>query len=228
MPSAMGNDGTPFEMSEAHLLAPWYATGQLDEAEIRELDELAGQDPAFARILDEAKKEAEATVLLNEALGIPSQGLWERIGGSIELETKNKPISRFAGVIASFKDTIQGFPEQFAKPQWQAVAAIALAVCVIQAGAILYLSLQGPAKYGVASGSQSAATRPAFVVSFPDAATIGEVSKALDDAGAFIVDGPNAERLYHLGLRDDTVKAKDQAYQILRSSEAVKLILPEK
>jgi hypothetical protein len=227
MPSAMGNNGTPFEMSEARLLAPWYATGQLDEAEIRELEELAGQDPAFAKVLDEAKQEAEATVFLNEALGMPSQAVWERISGSIELETQNRSISRFAGVIGSFKDRIQGFLEQFAKPQWQAVAAFALAVCVIQAGAILYLSLQGPAKYGAASGSQGAATRAAFVASFPDTATIGEVSKALDDAGAFIVDGPNAERLYHLGLRDDTVKAKDQAYQILRSSEAVKLILPE-
>jgi hypothetical protein len=228
MPSAMGNDGAPSGMSEAHLLAPWYATGQLDEAEMQELDELAKQDPAFARVLEEARQEAEATVLFNEALGKPSQAVWERVGRSIELEEQDRPIPRFTSLIGSFKGTVQGFLEQFAKPQWQTVAAFALAICVIQAGAIVYLSLEGPAQYAVASGPQGAAGHAAFIVSFPDRATIGEIGKALDDAGAVIVDGPNAERLYHLGLRDDTVKAKDQAYQVLRSSEAVKLILPEK
>ena len=96
MPSAMENDGAPSGMSEAHLLAPWHATGQLDEAEMRELDELAKQDPAFARVLQEAKQEAEAAIFLNEALGEPPQAVWERVSRSIELESQDRPVLRLA------------------------------------------------------------------------------------------------------------------------------------
>ena len=43
-----------------------------------------------------------------------------------------------------------------------------------------------------------------------------------------IVEGPNTDSLYRLGLRNDNVPAKDQAYAKLQASGLVTLILPEK
>jgi hypothetical protein len=117
-------------------------------------------------------------------------------------------------------------------PQWQAVAAVVAALCVIQAGAITYLagSSNAPSKYQTASGQKARgiARHSAFIVSFSENVSIGDVSRALDEAGAVIVEGPNADMLYHIGLRDDKLEAKDLAYSKLRSSGAVKLILLEK
>ncbi len=82
----------------------------------------------------------------------------------------------------------------------------------------------------MASGpkTETGAKHSAFIVAFWDTATIAEINKTLDDAGATVVDGPNADMLYRLGLRNDSIGAKDQAYAKLRGSGLVKLILPEK
>src|ERR1700761_8615574 len=103
MPSVMGNNGEPREMSEANLLAPWRVTGKLDEAEARELDELAREDPEFAALLREMEKEAEATVALNEALGAPSASVWNRIELAVDEEKKAQSRDRIATLVAGGK-----------------------------------------------------------------------------------------------------------------------------
>ncbi len=231
MPSATENKGGPPDMSEAHLLAPWYAAGNLGEAESRELEELAKEDPEFALLIEEAKREAEAATAVNEALGKPSPAVWERIERSIENEKRVQASVRRAGFIEGVKTSLSGFFAGLSAPQWQGVAAAAVAVCIIQAGAIAYLANSGgePAKYGTASGPKKvAAIKPAFIVSFSQTATMGEVNALLDGAGLTIADGPNADMVYHLSLRDDNVESKEGAYKKLRSSAVVKLVLPEK
>ncbi len=229
MPSAMENDGAPPGMSEAHLLAPWYAAGTLHDAERRELEELAGQDPEFAALLADMQREARDTVHLNEMLGNPPNAVWERLTRSMEEEQRPSrlPLSNFGG---SLKETLIRFLGQITNAQWQAVAAFAVALCVVQACAILYLSRPGETgKFSAASGPViGGKDTSAFIVSFQDAARIGEINTALGEAEAVIVDGPNAEGLYHVALRNDTVQARDQAYAKLRSLPAVKLILREK
>jgi hypothetical protein len=219
-------------MDEAHLLVPWYAAGTLEEAEERELEQLAKEDQKLANLIAEAKREREAAVSVNEALGVPSPAVWTRIESSIEQEKRARRRLRLAEKARSLSGSISGFLASLTAPQWQAVAAVAVALCVIQAGALIYLAGSGnaPSKYQTASGPQARGTarRSAFIVSFSENATIGDVSKALDEAGAVIVEGPNADMLYHIGLREDKVEAKDQAYAKLRSSDLVKLILPEK
>jgi anti-sigma-K factor RskA len=227
----MENKDGPREMSEAHLLAPWYVTGKLDEDEARELDELAKDDPELALLIEEAKREAKATTALNEALGDPPQALWDRIERSIEAQTRAERSAQRAGLIAGVKNSVSSFFGGLSMPQWQAVAAAAIGLCIIQAGAIGYLAYNGgePAKFGVAGGPKTGAeAKSAFIVSFSDKATVAQVSALLDDAGLSIVDGPNADLIYHLGLRDDKVQTKEGAYQKLRSSAAVKLVLREK
>ena len=216
-------------MSEEDLLAPWYVTGKLDEAEARELEALAKDDPEFAALLAEAGREQQAAAAVNEGLGKPSPAVWERLERSIEQESREAARSQRGGFFEGIKTTVSGFFSGFTTPQWQAIAAAAVAICIIQAGAIAYIAQERqPAKYGTASGPASVTTKRAFIVSFSDAATMADINTLLDDAGASIVDGPSADQVYHLAMRNDTVEAKDIAYKKLRASPAVKLVLPEK
>jgi anti-sigma-K factor RskA len=226
----MGNKGEPRGMSEEDLLAPWHVTGKLDEAEARELEALAKEDPEFAAMLAEAEGEQQATAAVNEGLGKPSPAVWERLERSIEQESRERARAQRAGFFEGIKATVSGFFSGLSTPQWQAVAAAAVAICVIQAGAIAYLAQERqPAKYGTASGpATNAAAKRAFIVSFSDTATMAAINALLDGAGASIVEGPSADALYHLAVPKDTVEAQEIAYKKLRASSAVKLVLREK
>ncbi len=218
-------------MSEEELLAPWHVTGKLTEAEARELEALAKEDPEFAALLAEAGREQQGAAAVNEELGKPSPAVWARLECSIEQESREEARARRAGLFEGVKTTAFGFFSGLTIQQWQAIAAAVVAICVIQAGAIAYLAQDGrqPAKYGTASGpASSAAAKRAFIVSFSQTATMAEINALLDGAGASIVEGPNAEGLYHLAVLKDTVEAKENARKKLRASPAVKLLLPEK
>ena len=228
MSSATGNKGEPRNPSEAELLAPWYVTGRLDEADTREVEERAKEDEEFARLIEEVKREQRAAAALNEAMGELPQSVWERLEQSVDEERREQSHGRRAGFIESLKTSFSGFCAGLTMQQWQIVAAAAIALCLIQVGAIAYLVQDsGPAKYGTASGPKStAAVKPAFIVSFSQKATAGEINALLDAAGASIVEGPNADGLYHLAIRNS--EGRDLAYRTLRASAAVKLVLEEK
>ncbi len=228
MPSATDNNG---ETEEAQMLAPWYVAGKLEDAETRFVEELAYRDKEFAKLIQEAKQEAEAIASLNEAAGEPSSALWARIEKSVEQDRKQPVRQWLAQRTGGLVDAVSGFFAGLSTPQWQAVAAVAIAICVVEAGTIGYLAGGGaPQKFHVASGPKAEVSpkRSAFIVSFRDTATIAEISKALDEAGTTVVEGPNADMVYRLGLRSDSVEAKDRAYAKLQASGLAKLILPEK
>ena len=230
MSSAMGSKGASRDPSEAELLAPWYITGKLDETEAREVEELAKEDGEFARLIEEVKREKEAAAALNEAVGELPQSVWERLDQSVEQERREQSRVRRTGLIEGLKTSVSGFFAGLTMQQWQAAAAAAVALCLVQAGAIAYLVQDGgPAKYGTASGPKSAAgAKPAFIVSFSPNSRVGEINALLDGAGASIVEGPNADGLYHLAIRNENAGGKDLALRTLRASAAVKLVLPEK
>ncbi len=226
MRSATENDDGK---DEAELLVPWYVAGKLEEDEARLVEELAYRDPEFAKLIEEAKREAEAIATINEAAGNPSSALWARIERSVELERQAHSHAWLGEWATHLKEAVSSFFAGLSVPQWQALAAAAVAICVAEAGAIAYLSGTdgAPAKFHAASGPK-ALTHAAFIVSFKDTVTVAEINKALGETGTLIVDGPNADNLYRLGLRDDNVAAKDRAYAKLQASGLVSLILPEK
>ncbi len=232
MPLATEDNGEFPSMEEAQLLVPWYIAGKLDDAEARKIEELAYHDKEFAKLIVEANREAEAIASLSKAMGNPPSDLWARIEKSVEQERKARSRSWLDERAAGLKSAIAGLFAGLSAPQWQALAAAAVAICVIEAGAIAYLASSDntSAKFRTASGPKAeiSARHSAFIVSFWDTATIGEINKALDDAGVAVVEGPNADMLYRLALRNDNVGAKDQAYAKLQASGLVKLILPEK
>jgi hypothetical protein len=227
MHSATDNE----DKDEAEMLLPWYVAGRLEGTETHLIEKLACQDKEFAKLIEEARHEAQAIAAAPGKDSSPPAALWARIEKSLEKEEKEQSRQRLAQRTASIKDTISNFFAGLTTPQWQGIAAVAIAVCVLEGGAIGYLAEgSAPAKFQAASGPKTAAAarHSAFIVSFRDAATIAEIGKALSEAGAVVVEGPNADMLYRLGLSDDTVEAKNRAYTKLQSSGLTKLILPEK
>ncbi len=231
MSSATGNNGESRDMNEAELLAPWYVTGRLDEGEARLLERLAKDDAEFARLIEEAQHERKAAAAANEALDKPPRVLWERLERSVEQDIREKSESSRNASFARMKGSLSEFFDGFSMRRWQAIAAAAVAICVAQAAAIAYLAHEtgDPAKYGAASGPKSGAdVKPAFIVSFAETATVADVNKVLEDAGARIIDGPRGDGVYRLGMSNDSFEARDLAYKKLRASPTVKLTLPEK
>ncbi len=231
MSSATGSNGATPNMSEAELLAPWYVGDRLDEADARLAEKLAKGDPEFARLIEEAQRERKATIAVNEALDKPPQALWERLERSVEQDIREQSNRGREALFARLKASLSEFFDGFSTRQWQAVTAVAVSICVAQAVAIGYLAHDRgePAKYGAASGPKAGAVvKSAYIVSFAQTATIADVNKVLEDASARIVDGPSGDGLYRLGLRNDSVEARDIAYKKLRASSTVKLTLPEK
>jgi hypothetical protein len=231
MSSAMGSKREREDISEAELLAPWHASGKLGEADARLVQMRANSDAEFAQLIEEARRERKAAVAVNEALGKPPQAIWERLEQAIEQDARERPHRSREAFFARLKASLSDYLDAFSMRHWQAAAAVAIAICIAQAAAIAYLTQEigEPAKYGVASGPNArAVAKAAFIVSFSQTATIADVTKVLEDAGASIIDGPSGEGLYRLGPRSDTVEAKELAYQKLRASPTVKLTLPAK
>lgn len=231
MSSASENkEGRPPLDGETHLLLPWHVTGQLSRAEAQEMEELAREDPEFARLVKEAELEAKATVSVNNALDPPSPDIWRRLENSIG--HKESAGSRLRQRVSSFKAASRHFFANLTAAEWRLAAAAIMVLCVLQTGAIVYLlsASSNSGKFVAASGPKIHHELPAasFLVEFDEAAKIGEINAVLEKAGAVIVEGPLPDRVYRLGLLDGSLSAKEAALRELRASPVIIRALPQK
>jgi hypothetical protein len=231
MPSATENKGEYPGMDDARLLLPWYAAGTLGKEDELRLDELAREDAEFAGEAAAAGREAGEAFALNEALGEPPASVWARIEASVAGEKRASGLAALRARLISASGRFSSFLAGLTVPQWQAVAAIAVTLCLVQAGAIVYLAGGGaPAgPHRTASGKETPAIglKSRFIVSFADETSIADIGMALEEAGAVIVAGPDSAMRYHIGLRAGGADSQASAYRKLRSAGFVKMILPE-
>jgi anti-sigma-K factor RskA len=237
MPSASENNRAGPPGDDSYLLAPWYVTGKLDNAEMRELDELTLHDPEFARLIEEAAAEADATASLLGAIDGPSPAVWRRLEASIENESRPSLRVRSAKVFSSAGNSIREFFDSFSASDWRFAAAAVLTICLVQTATIAYLienssssSTAASKKFVAASGPKSAqsAVKAAFIVEFAGTATIGDISALFEAADVSIVEGPLADRVYRVGLRGGNLEIKQSAMEKLRASPIIARVLPEK
>ena len=237
MPSASENNRAGPPGDDAYLLAPWYVTGKLENAQMRELDELTLRDPEFARLVEEASLEADATASLLGAIDGPSPAVWRRLEASIEKECRPSLRVRAAGVFSSAGNSIREFFDSFSPSDWRFAAAAVLTICLVQTATIAYLihnsssdSTAASKKFVAASGPKNGeqAVQAAFIVEFTDTATIGDISALFEDADVSIVEGPLADKVYRVGLRGGNLGRKQSAMEKLRASPIIARVLPEK
>ena len=182
------NLSEPSAHGEAEELLPWYATGQLDDAD-RALVDAHLSSCAYCR-----QQLALERRLIDEfhAMSPEVESGWERMKARIAAPAA-------APVAPSFRKpaTPSVFAQLWATLSRPAFATLAVAqiAFVVLAGSVL-LSLSRPSYRALGSAPPPASAN--MIVMFRSDATIEDVRKSLSSAGASIVDGPTSADAYLL------------------------------
>jgi hypothetical protein len=189
--------------SEAEELLPWYANGQLDEAD-RSRVEKHLSSCAFCR-----RQLALERQLIDEfrAMAPEIESGWARLRQRVQARIPKR--QRRAGPLAGF----WGF---ITRPAVAGFAAAQLAF-VIASGAVL-LSLSRPVYHTL--GSAPVPVSANIIVMFRADATIEDVRGTLKSAGASIVDGPTTADAYLLHVAP---QQRQRALAKLQSDDNVQM-----
>jgi hypothetical protein len=182
---------------EIEAMLPWFVAGRLSPDDRRRVESYLAAHQELRRELGRIEREAAATVVEAQSLGLPraaaldrllaaaapaDAGLLERARIAIEAG-----LSRLGRAVAALS------PRQLG-----GLAAAALALVAIQAGSLLFLTgsagNEGTVRYETATGPGVApSTGGTFaIVSFTPTAAAGEIARVLEEAGVEIVEGPKA------------------------------------
>src|SRR5579862_3517134 len=220
----MNKTNQKMSADDLEALLPWYAAGTLDPREADEVEAALAADPELARRFDLVREEMTETILLNEALGVPSARVMENLFKAIDKERKGAraPMAR-SGLGAWLTDLFT--PRAFAF-----AAGAAAIVILLQAGVITKLMLQAPEAasnevYGTASACPPSCGPEAgayVLVRFAPQASIADITRFLDGRDAVIVDGPRpggAAGMYRVRVADKQL-AKDEIEKIAKEFQA--------
>jgi hypothetical protein len=179
-------------VDDIEALLPWYAAGTLDAREADEVEAAVATNAELSRRLDLVREEMTEAIVLNEALGVPSARVMEKLFQAIDRERRatREPAARsgFGGWLADLLT-----PRAFAFGAGAAMLLIAL-----EAGVIAKLALQDQPEPRGTYKPQSTPTAPtrgiefgAFaLVRFAPQASMADVTRFLNSRDALIVDGP--------------------------------------
>jgi len=233
----MNKTNQKMSADDLEALLPWYAAGTLDAREADEVEAAPSADPELARRFDLVREEMTETILLNEALGVPSARVMENLFKAIDKERKSaRAPAATSGLSAWLADLFT--PRAFAF-----AAGAAAIIILLQAGVITKMMLQTPgdvASGTSGSGFETASACPptcsepgAFVlVRFAPQASIADITRFLDSRDAVIVDGPRpggAAGMYRVRVAEMALP-KDELEKVVKefqsSGNLVSLAMP--
>jgi putative zinc finger protein/fervidolysin-like protein len=202
MPNILNRD--PHD--EAEELLPWYATGQLEEADrVRVEDHLTSCSDCREQLTLERRMVQEF-----RASDPETDAGWTRLRGRIEAQLQqSRHFPRETGDVW----------KMFRQPAVAALAAAQVGFLVLSAG--ILLSLSRPTYHALASPPPSAAAN--VIVIFRADATEEDIRDALKASGASIVGGPTAADAYLLRV---SANQRPQALNRLRSDDDVQMAEP--
>lgn len=185
------NTSTP-DLHPAALLMPWYASGSLPEHERRDVEAHLRTCAACRAELESVGVFRQHTRDLFESQPFPEQRIHDAVIARLndEISRNNRTSGR-----RSFVET---FLQGLMRPSW--APAIAVALIVVQAGAIAWLSYERSQTTPqiTTRGIAPAAARIRIV--FNPGATEQDIRSALQTLGGRIVDGPTADGAYIVEL----------------------------
>jgi anti-sigma factor RsiW len=202
MPSLLNRD--PHD--EAEELLPWYATGQLEEADrVRVEDHLTSCSECREQLTLERRMVQEFRSADPEM-----DAGWTRLRGRIEAQMQQP---------RHLPPKTGGVWTMFRQPAVAALAAAQIGFQVLRAG--ILLSLSRPTYHAL--GSAPAPSAANVIVIFRAEATEGDIRDALKASGASIVGGPTAADAYLLRV---SANQRSQALNRLRSDDDVQMAEP--
>jgi anti-sigma factor RsiW len=191
-------------------LLPWYAAGTLDAHEAMQVEAAVAADAELARRLDLVREEMTEAIVLNEALGVPSARVAEKLFSAIDRERRPaRDQERSSG--------LTGWLANVLSPRAYAFAAGAAALLIVaEAGVIAKLTLQSstylpssestqpepaPPQAQPDRGSVPRGLKQVFAqVQFSQQANMADVTRFLAGRQAAIVDGPHSDGSYKIYL----------------------------
>lgn len=194
----MNDTNQRLSADDIEALLPWYAAGTLDAREAHQVEAAVAADAALARRLDLVREEMTEAIVLNEALGVPSARVMERLFSAIDQE-------RLAAGPASGGRSSGWFAHWLSPRTFAFAAGVAVLLIAVEAGVIARLTLQ---EYAPQGGAYTPASIPpdaqptsrsldpgAFMrVGFSPQASMAEVTHFLNGRDAMIVEGPSEGR----------------------------------
>lgn len=222
------------EREEIEMLVPFYVTGRISADDSKRVDAYLKRNPDFAEHIELVRDERAVTVSANEALGFPSARSTDKIFETIAQETQTAPSRRVQDNSSSIWAAIGRF---FAAPTPSAVRFVAIAaaaVVLVQTAFLGTLLMRQPAPdgYQTASGPSNTAMRGTVaLVAFQDGASVSDISRALANEGASIVEGPIEGGMYKIKFihGSDGEAGAQSRFDALKSQTAiVKSLLPSR
>jgi hypothetical protein len=202
----MNDTNQRLSADDIEALLPWYAAGTLDAQEAEQVEAALAADAGLARRLDLVREEMTEAIVLNEALGVPSSRVAEKLFSAIDRERRSARAPAAAdGWIGWLADAMS--------PRAYAFAAGAAALLIVaEAGIIAKMALQDRSQSGGAYVPQSMPSEGgrtgmprgweiAFVqVQFSPGASMTDVTHFLGERGAAIVEGPHRDGRYKVRI----------------------------
>jgi anti-sigma factor RsiW len=218
----MNKTNQKMSADDIEALLPWYAAGTLDAREADQVEAALSTDPELARRFDMVREEMTETILLNEALGVPSARVMENLFKAIDKERKAARAPAVGSSLGAW------LADLFAPRSFAFAAGAAAIVILLQAGVITKLVLQPTPSdvngqgYTPASAGAAADVGAFVLVRFAPQASIADITRFLDAHDAVIVDGPRPggpAGMYRVRVADMPL-AKDQLDQVAKDFQA--------
>jgi anti-sigma-K factor RskA len=186
---------------DVELLLPWHAAGTLSRRDAARVEAALANDNELAARYELVREELGEAIRLNESLGAPSARAMEKLFAKIDAEPVRKPKASFS-ITAWLIEFVASFqPRTLAYGATAAALAIVLQAGIL-AGVFVKERTTGPQ---LASYTQSdSAGEGAFVlIRFKAEASLGDITRFLEENKATVVDGPAAgSGLFRLRVAD--------------------------
>ncbi len=210
------------ERDEMETLLSWYATGTLDAARRKRVEEALSRWPELRESLRLVEEDRCETIALNEGLSAPTPDAWARILTATEAEPRRRTASgRLASLARVFGLGAEPNPTRLA---W--IGAAAAIVILIQGAALLALvTSQSGASYQTATAKPQEGAE--ILIAFAPDARIADISAFLQQRRGSIDEGPRGG-MYRVRFGDRRLSKEetDALIKDLRASPIVRLALP--
>jgi hypothetical protein len=193
---------------EIEALLPWYAAGTLDAQEAGQVEAALAANTELARRLDLVREEMTEAIVLNEALGVPSARVAEKLFSAIDRERRAVRHPAAGGGFA-------GWLANLVSPRTYAFAgAAAVLLIALEAGVIARLALQDQGQPATYTPQELNRTRSieigAFAyVKFSPQASMADVTRFLDGRDAEIMAGPDRSGQYRVRIGRNNVQKEE-------------------
>jgi anti-sigma factor RsiW len=211
---------------EVEMMLPFYVTGQLDHAEVNEIDDYLERHPDVARQLDLIRAERESTAAANAIHASRPVRSFDRVAAMIG--TPSARPARSAGWGLAWIKQLFALPS----PALSFVGAAAAIVILLQAATIGTLVVaQYPNIFTGASGPNGTVDAgTTVVVSFADNASAAAIADVLSGLAVKIIDGPSGGKLFtvRIGPKNMSEAERDRLIAALRARRDLIVFVTQK